>query len=104
MSLMITKAFFVILEYKISLLFQCFFPGTVHPVTVLTTVAMESARMLPIESKGQAEMPKVMNKVNKFVLFSPSCANFWPKSRFYADFKCFVQILGMALHFYSFLD
>ena len=62
MSLMITKAFFVILdnsEYKISLSFQCFFPGTVHPVTVLTTVAMESARILPISSKGQAEMPKV---------------------------------------------
>ena len=75
MSLMITKAFFVILEYKISLSFQCFFPGTVHPVTVLTTVAMESARMLPIESKGQAEMPKVMNKVNKFVLFFPSIPN-----------------------------
>ena len=99
MSLMITKAFFVILEYKISLSFQCFFPGTVHPVTVLTTVAMDSS----IESKGQAEMPKVMNKVNKFVIFSPDCANFWPKSRFYADFKCFVQILGISMPLYSFL-
>ena len=70
MSLMITKAFFVILdnsECKISLSFQCFFPGTVHPVTVLTTVAMESARMMPIESKGQAEMPKPLAKVMNVV-------------------------------------